>query len=74
MPPASLPDRSTDRAQDSPAAWFVELLLAKDQGDFQQAAEAQRQLARLGWSVQYRKPRLTTHESRPAAPNREVGR
>jgi len=49
------PDRP-DRFEDAPIAWFGEMLLARDRNDFQRAAEAQRQLARLGWSVHYRKP------------------
>jgi hypothetical protein len=45
------------RPEDSPIAWFGEILLAVDRGDFQRAADAQRQLVRLGWCVRYRKPR-----------------
>jgi hypothetical protein len=49
--------RSDDNPERSPIAWFGELLLAKDRADFQRAAQAQRQLARLGWSVVFRTPR-----------------
>jgi hypothetical protein len=54
IPPAEF------RPEESPIAWFGELLLAIDRGDFDRAAESQRQLARLGWRVDRRKPRLTT--------------
>jgi hypothetical protein len=43
------------QAENSPIVWFSELLLAADRGDFTGAAHAQRQLARLGWSVARRK-------------------
>lgn len=46
-----------ERFEESPIAWFSELLLAKDRGDFQRAVEAQRELERLGWTVRFRKPR-----------------
>jgi len=39
------------RPEESPIAWFGEMLLAIDRGDFQRAAESQRQLDRLGWRV-----------------------
>jgi hypothetical protein len=45
------------RPEESPIAWFGEMLLAADRGDFQRAAEAQRELTRLGWIVNFRKPR-----------------
>jgi len=57
MPHARPPSRNPERFEDSPIAWFGEMLLARDRNDFKHAAEAQRQLARLGWSVLYRKPR-----------------
>jgi hypothetical protein len=57
MPQAHQTDRTPDRFQDSPIAWFGEMLLAIDRGDFHRASEAQRQLSRLGWSVLRRKPR-----------------
>jgi hypothetical protein len=41
---------------ESPIAWFGELLLSIDRGDYRRAAESQRQLARLGWSVSRRQP------------------
>ena len=51
------PARESDRFEESPIAWFGEMLLARDRNDFRRAAEAERQLSRLGWSVRYRKPR-----------------
>ncbi len=57
MPQARPPDDTSDRYEDSPIAWFGELLLAWERRDVDGAAEAKRQLSRLGWSVRYRKPR-----------------
>jgi hypothetical protein len=45
--------------EDSPIAWFAEMILAVDRGNFEQAAESQRQLSRLGWRVDRRKIRQT---------------
>jgi hypothetical protein len=45
------------RPEESAIAWFCEMLLAADRGDFQRAAEAQRELARLGFVVSRHKPR-----------------
>jgi hypothetical protein len=49
--------REAERFEDSPIAWFGELILAKDRGDFRRATEAQNELSRLGWSVKFRKAR-----------------
>lgn len=57
MPHADPSAATPDRYEDSPIAWFGEMLMAWERGDIDRAAEAKRQLARLGWSVQYRKPR-----------------
>ncbi len=57
MPPITPSENPPDRYEDSPIAWFGELILAKDRSDFRRAAEAQQELARLGWSVRYRKAR-----------------
>jgi hypothetical protein len=43
--------------EDSPIAWFGELVLSIERGDFGRAAESQRQLERLGWRVDRRKRR-----------------
>ena len=47
------------RPEESPIAWFGEMILAIDRGDFDRAAESKRQLSRLGWRVDRRKPRQT---------------
>jgi hypothetical protein len=57
MSQARPPDDTSDRCEDSPIAWFGEMLFALDRRDIDRAAEAKRQLTRLGWSVKYRKPR-----------------
>ena len=38
---------------DSPTAWFVVLEQAREAGDFERAARAQRELRRLGVEVRY---------------------
>jgi hypothetical protein len=50
-------DPTRPRPEESPIAWFAELLLAIDRGNFEQAAESQRQLRRLGWRVDRFGPR-----------------
>ena len=45
----------TSRCKDWPSYWFVALENAAEQGDFEGAAIAQRELARLGVSVTYRR-------------------
>lgn len=67
MPQARPPDDAPDRYEDSPIAWFAEMLMAWERGDIDRAAGAKRQLLRLGWTVQYRKPR-------PKTDGREGGR
>lgn len=48
------PEKTVTRpAGESPAAWFVELERARIDRDFARAAEAQRQLERLGVKVRY---------------------
>lgn len=39
--------------RDEPTYWFAVLEIAKEQGDFDSAAEAQRELRRLGVIVRY---------------------
>jgi hypothetical protein len=43
--------------EESPIAWFAELLLAVDRGAYRRATECERELSRLGWSVVPRKLR-----------------
>ena len=45
----------SDRPEDEPVAWFAVLERARIEGDFARAAEAQRQLERLGVRVNYRR-------------------
>ncbi len=45
--------RSTGRPEDSAVAWFVVLERARQVGDGERAAEAQKQLERLGVKVIY---------------------
>jgi excisionase family DNA binding protein len=52
------PERPRDgRFHDSPLAWFGELLLGMDRLDIDAMAEARDNLARLGWTFRYRRPR-----------------
>jgi len=56
------------RPEESPIAWFGEMLLAIDRGDWSRAAKAQRELNRLGWSVDRRRKARrspTSHLRRP---------
>jgi hypothetical protein len=39
------------RPQDQPIAWCVEILLSDERGNFERAAIAQHELARLGWEL-----------------------
>jgi hypothetical protein len=41
---------------ESPIAWFGQLVVSLDLGEFQRADVAQRELARLGWTVRPRMP------------------
>jgi hypothetical protein len=46
--------------RDSSIYWFFTLEAAKDRGDFETAARAQRELRRLGITVTYRRRAATT--------------
>jgi hypothetical protein len=46
-----------DDATESPVAWFAVLERARETHDYETAAEAVRQLERLGVKVKYRKPK-----------------
>src|SRR5262245_11465439 len=50
------PANQANQFSDSPIAWFGEMLIARERGDFRRAAEAQGELNRLGWRFRYRKP------------------
>lgn len=47
--------KATRRYSDEPGYWFSKLERADAEGDYDEAAEARRQLARLGWDVKRRK-------------------
>jgi hypothetical protein len=50
------PNTNTDAPRDwaeEPVAWFAEMEIARERCDFERAAEAQRQLRRLGVHVRY---------------------
>jgi uncharacterized DUF497 family protein len=47
------------RPEESPIAWFGEMLVALDLGDFDRAAHSQHQLDRLGWLVTRKRSRPT---------------
>jgi hypothetical protein len=53
-----MPSDSYDSAnhRDQPTYWFAVLEIARERSDFAQAAEAQRQLNRLGVRVHYQRP------------------
>jgi len=51
MTRVSAPEQAPARPEDSPIAWFGELLLAIERGAYGRASEAQGELARLGWAV-----------------------
>ena len=57
MSQASPSADTSDRFDDSPIAWFAEMVMAWERRDIDRAAEAKQELTRLGWSVKYRKPR-----------------
>lgn len=55
--------KSNRDTQDSPAAWFVELEIARRANDYERAARAVRELKRLGVSVKYiRRERGNRHD------------
>jgi hypothetical protein len=60
--------QSDARFTDSPIVWFAEMLIALDRRDIDRAAEAKRQLARLGWVVKGCKPRTVRTVSSPNQP------
>jgi hypothetical protein len=67
MAKSRLPARE-GQTQDSPVVWFSELLIAHDQGDYDHAAKAQRELDRLGWRVRRaQSQRVKRQEATPCA-------
>ncbi len=69
MPRTKPPDDF--RPEESPIAWFGEMLLAIDRGDWSRAAEAQCELNRLGWNVDRRRK---TRKNSYKAPQTAAGR
>jgi hypothetical protein len=57
MPQRNSPELDRPRPEESPVAWFSELLIAIDRGEYARATKAQKELSRLGWSVIPRKSR-----------------
>jgi hypothetical protein len=56
----------SDQTVNWPVWWFVRLEAAVERGDHQAAAEAQRELARLGVRVSYGRPHADLQEVRRA--------
>jgi hypothetical protein len=59
MPASTWPP---DPVRDWPLWWFARLEAARERSDFQAAARAQRELERLGVSVQFRSRRPVRRE------------
>lgn len=59
------------RPEDQASNWFLTLEIAEARGDVEAAAEARRELGRLGWQVTRKGSRPTP---RQAAPGRDGGR
>jgi hypothetical protein len=74
MPESNPNEMMRTRPENSPVAWFSELLIAIDHGEYHRASEAQDQLARLGWSVAPHKPSEQAHKLRHAARGRRLAR
>ena len=64
-------NRRPQRPEDQASNWFLTLEIAEARGDIEAAAEARRELDRLGWRVTRKKDRPVP---RQAAPGREGGR
>ncbi|MDP6117920.1 MAG: hypothetical protein QGF00_30215 [Planctomycetota bacterium] len=52
----------SERVKDSPSYWFSVLQTGIDLSDFELAAEAQRELRRLGVEVKFRKTNLSRQQ------------
>jgi len=66
MPRTKPPDDF--RPEESPIAWFGEILLAIYRGDWSRAGEAQRELNRLGWNVGRRRKARQKSQKPPRRP------
>jgi hypothetical protein len=60
----TVPEVTPTETIDWPGWWFFRLEAAVEQGDHQAAAEAQRELARLGVRVAYGRPNAKRREVR----------
>jgi hypothetical protein len=72
MPRTNPPDDF--RPEESPIAWFGEMLLSIKQGAFHRVSQAQAELARLGWNVTRRTPRQGPRNAPHDAARREDGK
>ncbi len=61
---ATTPEHISKATIDWPGWWFFRLEAAVEAGDHQAAAEAQRELARLGVRVSYGRPNAKRQEAR----------
>ena len=61
---STCPQGDSGAAEDWPLWWFARLEAAVERGDHAGAAEAQRQLARLGVRVAYGRPRRRKEAAR----------
>ena len=55
------PENKKTLATDWPAYWFVALERAIEEGDYEKAAEAQRNLKRLGVTVRFEREMKVAH-------------
>jgi hypothetical protein len=63
MPVTKNSERQRDH-RDAPTYWFAVLEIARERGDFEWAAEAQRQLERLGVIVRFDRQRKGAEDER----------
>lgn len=60
-----MPTNATNSTyRDEPTYWFAVLEIAREKGDYEQAAEAKANLERLGVRVQYKRPKPTAEGRR----------
>ena len=51
--------------RDEPTYWFAVMEIARERGDFEGAAEAKRELLRLGLCISYERPRTCNRKGCP---------
>ena len=54
-------DNESRGHQNAPVYWFALMEIARERGNFEQAAEAKRELQRLGVRVSYERPQGVAH-------------